>query len=164
MLGPVDFGDRPWRLSGEKVCAIHGDPRGERLHWNVFFLLVNARTRPMRDGERWNFFSTSLRFVWSLFEPPIRELESGRSPSGREIGGKNSENRKKVVSACSAAVKSQKPPQTWPFFGLVFLHNSAVDCSPGRPFFFFSRLVDFSPAPARSWGPGRTSDQYERLK
>ena len=95
MLGPVDFGDRPWRLSGEKVCAIRGDPRGERLHWNVFFLLVNARTRPMRDGKRWNFFSTSLRFVASLFEPPIRELESGRLLAGGKSAGKTPKSEKK---------------------------------------------------------------------
>ena len=49
--GSRNLGDRPWRLSGEKVCAIRGDPRGERLHWNVFFLLVNARARPMREEK-----------------------------------------------------------------------------------------------------------------
>ena len=50
--GSRNLGDRPWRLSSEKVCAIRGDPRGERLHWNVFFLLVNARARPMREEKR----------------------------------------------------------------------------------------------------------------
>ena len=100
----------------------------------------------MREGKRWNLLTGPPRFVAALFEPPIRNFESGRSPSGREIGGKNPEKRKKVVSACRAAVEFQKPPQTWHFLGLVFLHNSAVECSRGRSFFFLLKLADFPPS------------------
>ena len=61
----------------------------------VFFLLVNARARPMREEKRWNFFAGPPRFVAVLFGPPIRNFESGRSPRGREIVGENPEKRKK---------------------------------------------------------------------
>ena len=71
-LGGQIFGDRPWRLSGEKVRAIRGVSRGERLHWNVFFLPVNARARPVRERKRRNLMPGSLRLVPTLFEPPIR--------------------------------------------------------------------------------------------
>ena len=71
-LGGQIFGDRPWRLSGEKVRAIRGVSRGEKLRWNVFFLPVNARARPVRERKRRNLMPGSLRLVPTLFEPPIR--------------------------------------------------------------------------------------------
>ena len=71
-LGGQIFGDRPWRLSGERVRAIRGVSRGEKLRWNVFFLPVNARARPVRERKRRNLAQGSLRLVPTLFEPPIR--------------------------------------------------------------------------------------------
>ena len=137
--GP-ELGDRPWRPSGEKVCANRGDPRGERLHWNVFFLLVNARTRPMRDGKLWNFFSTSLRFVASLFEPPIRV------PACPQI----------YQARFGTAKKSGRRVFAWAMHAWCpRVFGSLLRC-------LF--LAVFRRFPARSWGPGRTSDQYERLK
>jgi len=88
----TDLGDGPWRRSAEKVRTIPGVSCGEKLRWNVFFLPVNARARPVREGKRRNLTQGSPRLVPTLFEPPIRVQTGGRPRQVQFSTGKCQEN------------------------------------------------------------------------
>ena len=120
-LGSLKFGDGPWRLSGEKVCAIRGDSRGERLHWNVFFLLVNARARPMREGKRWNLTQGPPRFVPTLFEPPIRVQTGGRPRQVQFSTGECQENARfpRLISVARRGTSDSEPHLGLPWLPCV---------------------------------------------